>query len=659
MTELYGFAGKILRVDLTNGKISIEDTTKYAPRFMGLGIGLKVMWDEVPPETDPFDPENRLILCCGPLVGTKAPSSGRTEVVSKSPHTWPKALTTRSGFGGYWGAELKSAGYDAIIAQGKAEDPVYLWIKDENVEVRDAKKLWGLDTYATQDEIRRELGDPDVQIATIGPAGENLSRVASIIHDTGHGAGQGGFGGVMGSKNLKAVAVRGTGSVKMARPKELAECVKKTRPLLTMDGRSKLSPFWIPGVDEHDVKDEGCLGRYNRAKDQPIEPYVKEQVGCSECPICCFVYYEVPDLRPARMTCVQFGLGMETKDPRVQAYAHQLSDGYGINGFEMSIIRNLCNYLLEKGYMTEEEMGIPWSEAGTWECVDALYKSIAFRRGFGDLLAEGAFRTAEKLGVLDEILKGAGKGCGFGCHGLSVHYEPRDWVALGLQWCMDARMNVSLHHDTTHVVYWSAVPWENQKEIARFYYGSDKVFGEGPNMPLYCKEEAYHAHIVKIEGFAMGSLTLCDWAYPNIVSPYEESLDGRPPFAGDPSIPAKLLSHVMGIETTLEDVRTIGERCWNLQRALIVREWGTRDIRGEHDTLPGYFFAIPPSEEPPRFPRKEPKPLDKEGFERLKDYYYEISGWDVKTGLPTRKKLEELDLKEVADELEGLGLLGC
>lgn len=228
---MYGWAGKILKVDLTNGTISEEPTIpKYQKFIGGVGIGFKVMWDEVSPEAGAFDPENRIVFATGPLVGSEAPGATRTLVVSKSPQVYEdrvpdKSLTTSSAFGGPFGPELKFAGYDAVIIHGRSAEPIYLWIHDGQAEIRDASNLWGLEAYETPRKIKEELKDGYIQVAATGPAGENLARMACIVsRGRGeHAAAQGGFGAVMGSKKLKAIAVRGTqgmAAINIAKPKQ-------------------------------------------------------------------------------------------------------------------------------------------------------------------------------------------------------------------------------------------------------------------------------------------------------------------------------------------------------------------------------------------------------------------------------------------------------
>jgi len=218
-----GWAGRILRVDLTTGRIWAEPSLEYGRRYIGgRGIAARIAWDEIPPGTSPFDPENRIIFAVGPLTGTSAPHSGRATVCSLSPQAYPYEWFTHSSIGNHWGPTLKYAGYDAIVVQGISERPVYLWVDNDRAELRDARELWGRGTIATQEELIRAHG-PDIRTLAIGQAGENLSRIAVIASGTGSAAGQGGFGAVMGAKRLKAIAVRGTRGIRLADPEAFCE----------------------------------------------------------------------------------------------------------------------------------------------------------------------------------------------------------------------------------------------------------------------------------------------------------------------------------------------------------------------------------------------------------------------------------------------------
>ena len=329
MTTYGGWVGKILRVDLTTRKISESSTFDYVPQFLGgRGLGAKICWDEVPPEVNAFDPENRLIFATGPLTGTLAPTSGRFEVLGKCPQSTPVESYTRSGVGGHFAPELKWAGYDAVIIQGKASQPVYLWISDQKAEILDAKNLWGLDTYKTQQMLWKVHGKK-TRVMAIGRAGENQSRIAIILTDSGDVSGQGGFGGVMGSKNLKAIAVRGTGSVNVARPKELT---KITHDIQTLFSRRSVkgNPY---EPEEKGFKYNIWGGGYGRGSltllpgelldlcNDPSSGYTQHPDSCFACPVSCRSRLTGPDITLASLMCqilYVFGVNGPRTGKRIQ-----------------------------------------------------------------------------------------------------------------------------------------------------------------------------------------------------------------------------------------------------------------------------------------------------------------------------------------------------
>lgn len=654
MKEIYGWAGKVLRINLTDRTVTDEPTfPRYGERFLGgLGIGYKVMWDEVSPKIGPFDPENKLVFAVGPLTGTEAPASSRALVVSKSPQVHPQPLPTQSSFGGLWPQELKYAGYDALIIEGKAERPVYIFIHDEKVAIRDASRLWGLDSFATQAEIKRELGDQRIKIACIGPAGENLVRFACILHDKGRAAGQGGFGAVMGSKNLKAIALRGEGTVKIARPKEFMDVCLEANRLLTMTGGNPKSLMWVKDIDPQLTSLHEQWRRYNiiGLLAPKLAPYVKERKG--DCPLKCYDCIEVPSVGSGIMMCIQYFYTLVGSDGPVAFLAKDLADKYTLNAFELYLMIPWLRALLSEGIITEKDTGIPFSAFPKEEFISTLLHKIAYREGFGEILAEGTVRAAEKLGVYEMLCKkeliefctvppeAAIAFNSYGGHGFCGHYDPRNWIVDGLLWAMHSRDPHNDQHEYIILMFWSGLKLEEQKAIAEKVFGSEKAV-HPIGKPKYDEYEARAAIIVQHRSFIKDSLTLCDWAWPMLISPFEE---GTPHYIGDTSLESRLFSHAVGIDLDEEGLYKVGERLYNLQRAVMVRELGTKDIRHTHDTLPDHIFENPN-------PATHSPPVDKKKFEELKTLYYRLRGWDVNTGIPTRSKLEELDLKEIADQL--------
>ena len=264
---MYGWTGKILRVDLTRGVITKEDLNmEWARDYVGTrGLATRYLYEEMDPAVDPFSPENKLILSTGPLTGTGASTSSRYAVVTKGPLT---GAVTGSNSGGHWGPELKFAGYDMVILEGQSPEPVYLWIYDDDVQLVSARDLWGRTVWETEEWIRNDTGVPDCVIASIGPAGENLVRFASIMNDLHRAAGRSGVGAVMGAKKIKAVAVRGTGGVAVASPMAMMKAIWEQRAKLTdnpgVEGMQKYGTLEIMGI----INETGGLPTRNHQETQ-------------------------------------------------------------------------------------------------------------------------------------------------------------------------------------------------------------------------------------------------------------------------------------------------------------------------------------------------------------------------------------------------------
>jgi len=664
---MHGWAGKILKVNLTEKAITEEPTIpKYEKFIGGVGIGFKVMWDEVPPAADAFDPENRLVFATGPLVGTEAPGATRTAVVSKSPqvyeHSVPeRSLTTSSVMGGPFGPELKFAGYDAVVIHGRSAEPVYLWIHDGQADIRDATNLWGLDAYETPRRIREELQDGYVQVAATGPAGENLVRAACVVSRGrgDHAAAQGGFGAVMGSKKLKAIAVRGTqgmAAMKIANPNEFRDIVKEALHLLTPLACNPNSMFWNPGVDPHSASHFGQWQKVDIGKFMSPELKVHHMGRTGDCPLLCYDQYDVPGIGMGAVMCSKYNAGVLGVGSIDGFRAKDFGDRYCINVMDLHLMIPWLRSLYRKGVLTEEGTGIPFSTDPGEPFVRALFDKIAFREDFGDTLAEGTVRAAKKLGVYDALCKEElaeflalppellASWCSYGGHGFCGECDPRNWIAMGVY-------NAVHHREPSVTSYWplahySSLPIEMQKAIAAEVYGSeDAIHPQGESK--YCQAEARAAAIEAQRCCIKDALITCAWSWPMYVSPYEER---TPAYMGDTSLESRLFSAATGIDTTEDELDRAGERIHNLMRAVMVKEMGTGDMRHDHDVLPDHFFDNPS-------PSSGAPPVDREKFDELKGMYYQLKGWDER-GLPTRLKLEEIDLKDVADDLQGCGLLG-
>ena len=670
-----GWVGKILRVDLTNRKISEISTFDYVPKFLGgRGLGAKICWDEVPPEIGAFDPENRLIFATGPLQGTMAPTSGRFKVLGKSPQAGPTESFCRSGVGGHWAPELKWAGYDALVIHGKSPKPVYLWITDQKTEILDATRLWGLDTYQTQQMIWKLHGH-QTRVMVIGKAGENRSRIACILTDSGDASGQGGFGGVMGSKNLKAIAVRGTGSVSVARPKELMEMTHRIQNLFSR--KSLRSNPYQP--EEKGFKYNIWGGGYGRGSlsllqgelldlcNNPSSGHSQTPDGCFACPVSCRSHVKGPDITNGVAFCAQSYMYLESMvhEPekgysKVTWQAAKLADLYGINAYElMAIIPWLADCYREK-LITEEDTGLPLKEIGSWKFISALLNKIANREGMGDLLAEGGQRAATKLGGKAEKLSRiyyprAGKFGGFREHWVYLGGFPTGYAVppLALMWVLDNR-DAMVSHSYISMLWGAAfIVGQNAltavpekifpilKPVMKAAYGSEEAaeFFQPDGKSLNWKWAApvvkrYHEH-----SLLKDSYILCDILFPYLFN--ANSSD----HVGDTTLESRLYFAVTGVEMSEEESYRKGEMLCTLERALSVRDGRTR----RDDILHDLYF-----EKQDAGGRK----YHREDLERSKSEYYRLMGWDPKTGIPTASTLERLDLKEVAEDLEKRGFLG-
>ncbi len=629
------WTGTILHVDLSTRKVKRIPTADYTEKLIGgRGVGARLIYDELQPGTDPFDPANPLIFNLGPLTGTAMPGSGRVDVTAKSPLTH---LRAKSNFGAYWGAELKYAGVDHLMITGKAEKPVYLWIHNQEVEIRDASQVWGLDTRRTQLAIRHELGDPEVKVVCIGQAGERLVRFACLITETGDAAGRTGMGAVMGSKNLKAVAVRGTGGVHLAQPEKFRDLA------LQVHGAIRESPafqelshygvvrevknmydfsFFPIGYFE-DVAWDAMVKDYGG--EAFMQQYQLKNVGCFGCPNRCMNFLSVPGIGTGVTSCEPWsGLtgGVWNTDLQVFWEANLLANLYGMDSTESTACIGLMMELYRDGIITEKETdGIPMERGGR-ETILGTIRKIANREGYGDLLAEGPGAAAKHWGPEAESRVDLVKG-------LSPHaYEYRAYHGAALMEAVGHRGDpLPLRASMMEV------DWNRGKEWFESV-GKDLYGHEEAAIPTGYKGKALMTVISEHQERVPDSLGLCKWLYPVIVI---QSLE----------YPAALFSAATGIETSEADLLRVGERIRNLERAFDVREGLTR----KDDALPKKFF-----EKPLKNGRFAGAVLDVDKFEEMQTEYYNLRGWDPETGIPRRAKLEELGLEDIAADLTQRGI---
>ena len=616
-----GYTGKVLRINLSSRRVSIEPLPERdAALFIGgRGLGAKLLFDEVPAGVDPLSENNKLYFLTGPLAGTISQSSSRWMVVTKSPLS---GAIIRSTGGADFGQELKSTGFDVVVIEGKAAQPTTLCIRDDNVEFKDASHLWGkeIDTEKVQEIIRKELGDEKMQIACIGPAGENGTLFASILNAR-RSASRGGVGTVMGSKNLKAIAVRGTGKIAVADKEKLNEVTKQVVAEATKTHMYEgFSHLGTPGVTAlmhemgmHPAKNfqMGPLDDFSGlAPDKLAQIFIKDE-GCFRCFIHCGSIFQVKDgpykgnpvVGPEYETMWSFGADIYNTDLGFIMAANKVCDDYGVDTISTGSAIAFAMELYEKGILSKADLdGIDLTWGNHQEAYRLLIK-IMKREGIGNILALGTRRAAEQIG------KGAEK-YAMQVKGLEIPaYELRGAKAHGLN---IVTSNIGASHMTgycTQELFGIPEPYD------RF-----SVDGKGALTKSVQDKTALY-----------DSLIVCGF-------PAAFGWMGTETFA-------KLLSAATGIEEFSDANALIaaGERIYNIERAFNTREgFGRKD-----DYAPERFIKEPV----PNGPSKG------QVFENdaLLDDYYQARGWDMKTGIPSQKKLEELGLQKEAEELKKQG----
>ena len=634
------YTGKILRVDLSTGKSAELPTAAYSDRFLGgRGIAAKIYWDEVPPHAKALDPENRLIFATGPLGGYPAIGGTRWVVCGKSPALSPEYFTY-SNFGGHWGAELKFAGYDALVVHGQAARPVYIFLHDGQMEIKDASVLWGKGTMDAREMLKAELGQ-GVKVVTIGPAGENQVALATLLADN-DASGSGGLGAVMGAKKLKAVVVKGVKKAfPVASPQRFHQLLDTFRVL--RGGTPISEEAMASGPQTRKDVCYGCIGNCARRVYQ-AKTGQKSKFMC-----------QASRFYQAR---TEKHYGEKTEVPFLTTY---LCNQYGIDTNALEVMVLWLWRCFQSGIITEETTGIPISKAGSLEFIETLVKKLALREGFGEILARGTLKAAESLGPkaqaeLTDYLTSTGERGG---------YDPRLYITTGLFLAMEPRRPIQQLHEVALLIgRW--VNWVNKKPDA--YVSSDtiraiaKKFWGSELAADYSTYEGKALSALKVQDrqYVKECLVLCDclWPITDVESGAEDHI-------GDPAFESKLYSAITGREIDEKGLNRFGERVFNLQRAILVRE-GRRGR--EDDTVLPSWFTTPlhyhPTQPQCLVPGKDGEVLcrkgevlDRQKFEKMKDEYYALRGWDVATGLQTQAKLAELGMGDIAEDLSKRGLV--
>jgi len=440
-----GYIGKILRVNLSKSTCATEiiDDAFCRKYLGGAGFITYFLLKELKPRIDPLSSENKLIFATGPVTGTPILGGARFSAGAKSPLSGGIAL---SQAGGFWGVELKRAGYDALIIEGKADEPVYLWIHDGELDILPAKHIWGKNTKETQKTIRIERGDKNVQVAMIGPAGENLVKFACIMDGLHDAAARGGLGAVMGSKNLKAVAVRGHNPVKVANPARVKEITKWMMDNLYKDWMTNANHEYGTGGPIHeDIEMSGALpvrnwreGKFPGWK-KIHAGVIKDTIrigmeGCWGCPVRCKKicrfddpYPVDPDYGgPEYETLASFGSNCGIDNLKAIVKANELCNAYGLDTISTGSVIAFAMECFERGLINTKDTGDIELKFGNDEALLKCIELIARRQGFGDRLAEGTARLAKKIGKGAEEFAIHVKGVDLGMH------EPRLWPSVGL-----------------------------------------------------------------------------------------------------------------------------------------------------------------------------------------------------------------------------------
>ncbi|MDD4875553.1 MAG: aldehyde ferredoxin oxidoreductase family protein [Dehalococcoidales bacterium] len=613
----YGYTGRILRVDLSGGTTSVDTMGDlfYRKYLGGAGFISYFLLKELKPGIDPLGPENKLIFALGPVTGVPLSGSGRNCIGAKSPLT---GGYTKSEVGGFWGAELKHAGYDAIIVEGKAEKPVYLWIEDGVVSIKDANHLWGKNTKETQDIIRDELGDDLIRVAAIGPAGENLVRIACIMNDLKDAAGRGGTGAVMGSKNLKAVAVRGHSRPEVADPGRLGEFrqwLLANRQLWASfaefgTGAAMASTIGTGNIPVRNFQNGEFAEISNISADTVKDTIRIKMEACYACSVRCKKVVKVekpysvdPEYGgPEYETLAAIGSNCGVSDLKAVAKGHELCGAYSLDTIATGDTIAFAMECFENGLLTTEDTGGIELKFGNAEAMLQIIELIARRQGIGNLLAEGTARAAKKIGKGAEDFAMHVKGVEIPMH------EPRLKAVLGLGYVVNPHGadHCANLHDT--MLSQEGPPLERFKSLG--------ILGPLPADDLGPQKVAIfrNVHLFRI---VQDSLVFCQFV------PY------------DSEQMADILAAVTGWKTGIVEMLRIAERTLTMARLFNIREGLTAD----DDKLPKRFF------EPKKDGVLSTRHYDAEQLEKAKGYYYTLMGWDGKTGVPTPEKLEELGIE--------------
>ena len=647
MNNTHGWKGSMLRINLTSGEVQVASTADLASRFVGgRGFISKIYWDEVDPAIDAFNPDNPLMFMTGPLAGTPAISGSRWFIAGKSPLLYPDQFGLGS-VGGSMGVKIKASGLDGMVINGKAKKPSYLHCKDGKVSVKDASVLWGCDIPETLKRLHEQHGT-GAGVICIGPAGEQKVRFAIAMSDNG-ACGGSGFGAVMGSKNLKAVVVEGSDQVAVARPDELRLVNSRIRSLI--EGRVLMDPN-LEGIElVKRTPCPGCPGGCARGLYKHVSGREEIRKNCGSA----YLYY------------VWDKLQHDGESTSGAFLATSLIDRFGLCAQEMNNLLHWLHQCGTQGIISDDRAGITLAKIGTEEFIEQLVDMMVHRKGFGDILAEGPRRAAQTLGEAAlEVYHLRATRSGFNANA----YNPRFFITNAVFYATESTSTMNqLHEVCFPMMKWtmwyatdgSMSPFSTEviQKIAQKFWKSEKAV----DFSTY-DGKAEVAFIIQNREYAKENLVVCDFMYPITTA------EGSEDHVGDPTLESRLLTAVTGIGLSEQAYYKTGERVFNLQRAIQGKEGriGRRDdqlnafnFTEAFQEEPGFFAVFNPDYMLPgpggELKTRKGEIIDRDKFKSMMDEYYLMRGWDMATGLQTRKTLEALELSDMLPEMQKRGLL--
>lgn len=641
MAKSYGITGRTLRVNLTSREIRTEDNSQYYRDFLtSSGYAAKIIYDEVKDWVTPFDPANKVVFSAGALIGTVAPGACKMNISTIGPMTGGWATGSSDS---YVAMELKHAGYDAIIVEGRSHRPCYLYVTDEAVELRDATALWGKTTWETLDAIREELGDPKLHIISIGPAGENLARGACVIQDRGRGFGRCGTGAVIGSKNLKAIVCKGKKPIQVADPEKFMQSAHRCRrKILDCPETERFRKYGTLGIFQH-KQDMGAIPYRNSQESvfpedtdvtmdpvEVIDKYTVSKQSFPGCPIGCGRHVTITD-GPYKGLTAEFNhweafgtivgrcaVTEPTFMVKVTAYCNELGIDFNLAGCAIAWAMECY----QRGILTVDDtdgMELRWGDEAQ---ILELIRKMSYREGFGNILAEGSKRAADIIG----------RDSGY----YAMHIKGQDLYEClrgSNAWALGATVSTrGGGHTTGTCGYEQAINIDSEKAY--------QVLGiRNVEDPLSYEGKAEVTYLFEVLHRINNATGIC----------HQNTIYNKLDYLVVADI-AEMLSAATGVEMDAKDLEDIAQRQINLEKAINARF--TQFTR--KDDLPT--------------PRDQAEPLhkgkmagwklDMDKYNGMLDRYYELHGWDKETGYPKRSTLEKLGLGYVADELEQRGKLG-